>query len=180
MQQIRTEKLNASAWRLLPVVMLKRWTIWFVSTGTNSIKCLVNWIQVRLRICVRLRSIHPHDGVGYVSKERRLSMESDSQDMSSNAFLWKRTNCLVVIQKWSWRGKFVASAQAWLWEANVERWHFLFPCQFGVCSLCQNVRRIRRFCKHFSSTCKNNAAAECQLPIKKFVWLARHHARVLP
>ena len=103
-----------TGWRFF--TRLERWTNWFVSTGTNSIKCLVNWIQVWLRICVRLRSIHPHDGVGYVSKERRFSMESILKTFHRMHFLWKRTNCLVVIQKRSWRGKFVASAHAWLRE----------------------------------------------------------------
>jgi len=47
--------------------------------------------------------------------------ESMLQSISSNSFLWKRTNCSIVIQTWSWCGKPAASARAWLREAHVER-----------------------------------------------------------
>ena len=66
--QIRSEKSFSSARRLLPADMLERWphvccvkitftlllTDCFVSTATNSMKCVVNWIP--LRISVRSRN----------------------------------------------------------------------------------------------------------------------------
>jgi len=48
--------------------------------------------------------------------------------------LWKCTNCLVVIQTWSWSGKPAAMARAELRKANAERYRFIFPYKFGVCS----------------------------------------------
>ena len=62
---------NASARRLLPAAMLERWqqvcrtkitfglllTNWFVSAKTNSIKCSINWIP--LRIHVRSKNTQP-------------------------------------------------------------------------------------------------------------------------
>ena len=56
--------------------------------------------------------------VGFCWNARAYLTESSLQSISSNSFLWKRTNCLVVIKTWSWRGKPVASARAWLWEAD--------------------------------------------------------------
>jgi len=64
-------KLNASARRLLPAAMPQRWlhvchvkimfallrTNWFVSTKTNAMQCLVNWILLRIR--VRSRNTQP-------------------------------------------------------------------------------------------------------------------------
>jgi len=69
--QIRPGKMNASARRLLPAAMPERWpqvcrvkimfilllTYRFVSTSTNSIKCLVNWIPLRIRM--RSTNIQP-------------------------------------------------------------------------------------------------------------------------
>ena len=37
--------------------------------------------------------------IGYFSKEREFSINSGLQGISSISFLWKRTNCLEVIQK---------------------------------------------------------------------------------
>jgi len=70
--QIRMEKQKASARRLPPAVLFERWpqvcrvkitfisllTSPFVSTKVNSIKCLVNWIPLRIR--VRSRNTQPH------------------------------------------------------------------------------------------------------------------------
>ena len=72
MWQMCSYKQFSSARRLLPADMLERWphvcrvkitfplllTNRFVSTTTNSIKCLVNWIP--LRICVLSRNTKPH------------------------------------------------------------------------------------------------------------------------
>jgi len=66
------EKQNASAQRLPSADMLERWpqvcrlkimftslsTNHFVSTATNAMKCLVNWIPLRIR--VGSRSTQPH------------------------------------------------------------------------------------------------------------------------
>jgi len=62
-------------------------------------------------------------GLGFVCRwnERANSMGSSLQSISSNSSLWKRTNCSVAIQTWSWRGKPAASSQAWLRQANAER-----------------------------------------------------------
>jgi len=65
-------------------------------------------------------------GLGLVWKERAYSVESSLQSISSNSFLWKRTNCSVATQTWSWRGKPAASARAWLREANAKRFHLIF------------------------------------------------------
>ena len=70
--QIRIEKQNASARRLLPADMLERWpqvcrvkitltllpTNCFVSTRTNSMKCLVNWVPLRIRVLSRNTQLH--------------------------------------------------------------------------------------------------------------------------
>jgi len=48
-------------------------------------------------------------GVGYFSNERRFSINSSFQGISSNWFLWKRNNASVVIQTWCWRGEKAAS-----------------------------------------------------------------------
>jgi len=70
--QIRMETSNASARRLPPAALLERWpqvcrvTITFtllpanrfVSTTTNSMKCVAKWTPLRLR--VRLRNTQPH------------------------------------------------------------------------------------------------------------------------
>ena len=55
-------------------------------------------------------------GLGFVRNEHAWSVESSLQSISSNSLLGKRTNCSVVIQMWTWRGKSAASARAWLRE----------------------------------------------------------------
>jgi len=45
-------------------------------------------------------------------------VESSLQYILSNSLLWKWNKLLVVIRMWSWRGKFAASARAWL--ANLQ------------------------------------------------------------
>ena len=71
-QQIRSEKQLPSAWRLLFAVLLERWpqvcrvkitftkllTNRFVSTTKISMKCVVNWIQLKIR--VQSRYTQPH------------------------------------------------------------------------------------------------------------------------
>jgi len=54
-------------------------------------------------------------------------------------WIQNQKNRSVVIQTWSWCGKPAASARAWLWKANAEGWHFIFPFQFAICSLYRNV-----------------------------------------
>jgi len=70
--QIHLEKYFTSTRRLLPADMLERWpqicrvrlpfilltTNCFVCTTANSMKCLVNWIPLRIR--VRLTNTQPH------------------------------------------------------------------------------------------------------------------------
>ena len=74
--QIRMGKSKASARRLLPAAILERWPhVWphvcraqitfkllltneFISTKTNSMKCLVKWILRNIR--VRSRNSQPH------------------------------------------------------------------------------------------------------------------------
>jgi len=70
--QIRSENSFSSALRLLPEDMFERWprvchfritftlllTNRFVSTTTNSMKCLANWIPLRTRL--RSRNARPH------------------------------------------------------------------------------------------------------------------------
>ena len=72
-QQIRSEKKFPSAWRLLSAAVCVRWpqvcrikitftklptNRFFVSTTKKSMKCVVNWIP--LRICARSRNTQPH------------------------------------------------------------------------------------------------------------------------
>ena len=82
----------------------------FISTTKNLMKCVVNWIP--LRICVRSRFTQPQLRVQFGWFARAFLEESSSQSISSNSSLWKRTNCSVVIQTWSSRGKSAASTQA--------------------------------------------------------------------
>ena len=63
----------------------------------------------------------PSGRVGFCWNALANLAEFSLQSISSSSFLWKRINCSVVIQTWSWRGKPAASARAWLWEANAER-----------------------------------------------------------
>jgi len=113
------------------------------------------------------------DRVGYFSNGRRLSLESSLEGLSSSLFVWKRSNQLIVIQTWFWRGKSAASTREWLREANDERWHLYFP---GNLLYVLNIRRYRSvWCRsvHFpgTSSCKKNAAAKCRLLIQKRVCL---------
>jgi len=57
------------------------------------------------------------------------------QSIFPNSSLWKWINCLVVIQTSSWRDKHAAITRAGLREANTERLHFIFPYEFGMCTL---------------------------------------------
>jgi len=56
--------------------------------------------------------------VGYFSNDRRFSVESSLQGISSNSLSWKRNDLLKVIQTWSWCGKHPASTPAYLRESN--------------------------------------------------------------
>jgi len=69
-------------------------------------------------------------------------VESSLQSVWSYSFVWKRTKWSVVIQTWSWLGKPAASARTGLRKANAERWHCIFPCEFAVGLLCQNIEEI--------------------------------------
>jgi hypothetical protein len=73
-------------------------------------------------------------GVCFNERAYSESLESCFQSNSSNSFLWKPTHRLVtvVIQTWSWCSQPAAIARAGLWEANAERWHFIFPYEFGM------------------------------------------------
>jgi len=51
----------------------------------------------------------------------------------SNWSVWIQTKCIL--------GKREASAQVWLWEANAERWHFLFPINFLMYQKMQHIKR---------------------------------------
>jgi len=84
--QIRKEKSNSSAWRLLLEDMHERWphfcrvkitftllpTNSFVSTTTNSMKCLVNWIPERIRVRSRNARTHIKAGFGFVRTNVRF------------------------------------------------------------------------------------------------------------
>jgi len=63
----------------------------------------------------------PGSGLGFGWNARANLVEFSLQSIPSNSFFWKRTNCSVIIQKWSWRGKAETSARAWLREENAER-----------------------------------------------------------
>ena len=66
------EKQKASAWRALPADLLELWPHvrlvqitfgllpinWFLSTRTDSMKCVVTWNLLRIR--VRSRNVQPH------------------------------------------------------------------------------------------------------------------------
>ena len=60
-------------------------------------------------------------GVGYFSNERKFTVESSLQRISSKFLLRKRNDSSVILQTWSWRGKPAASARAGLRRANAER-----------------------------------------------------------
>ena len=77
------------------------------------------------------------------SKQKKKNRMASLQSILSNSFLWKRTNWSVVIHIWSWRGKPAASAQAVLWEANAERFYFIFPEKLlpGAAKLKKNEKK---------------------------------------
>jgi len=93
---------NVSAQRLLSADVLERWllvccfkitftlllTNCFVSTTANSMKCLLNWITLRIRVRSRndTQSYLKH-GVGSFSNEPEFSVESSLQGISSNLLL---------------------------------------------------------------------------------------------
>jgi len=74
--------------------------------------------------------------VEYFSHERGFSAESSLQSISSNSFLWKRTNWLVVIQTWSWSGKHADSAWTEDLQMTLLEWLPLHHLCIG------NLRRI--------------------------------------
>jgi len=69
--------------------------------------------------------------------------ESSLQSVSYTQFLLQRTKCWALIQTLSWRSqtcKPAASAQAWLREANAERWYSIFlACRFAIWSEYQDL-----------------------------------------
>ena len=72
------------------------------------------------------RWLHRDQPLHQTCNKSANSLESSLQSISSNSFLWKQTNCSVVIQTWSWSGKPAAIARAGLWEANAERYSIWF------------------------------------------------------
>ena len=69
----------------------------------------------------RLITVTSEGRVGYFLNERRFSVESSLQGISSNSLLSKRTTSSVLNRRWSCRGKYAASARAGLREANAQR-----------------------------------------------------------
>jgi len=180
------ENQNAGARCLLPAAMPERWqhfshiqitfgllqTTWFVSTRTNSMKCPVKRISLRIHVCSR--NIQPYlekyptlpwSRVRYLLNERgSFSVEFSLQGISSNSLVWKRTNSSVVMQTWSWRGKHAASTRAGLRAANAGRLHFIFTYELLYFHDVKMWWRVRSRVVHNFGTCKDNAAGHWRTP----------------
>ena len=82
-------------------------------------------------------------GFGCVRTNLRIPCNLVYKKNSSNLFLWKRINCLVVIQMWSWHGKLAAKTRTWLREANAKHRYFIFLYGFAICSEHRYVKESR-------------------------------------
>jgi len=99
-----------------------------------------------------------HQGrTGLVSNECAYSVESSVQGIWSNSFLWKQTNCLVVIQTWSWRGKHVVSARAGCRKQTLSDGIEKFRMDLLNVPNIKIYKRVRSGSVHNFGTCKENA-----------------------
>jgi len=114
-----------------------------VSTTKKSIKCVVNWIPLRIRVLSRNTQPHLKAGLGFFRNKSANSVESSFQGISSNSFKIVHSNSNVIVT-WQTCGQRRHGCGKKTPSAGI-----FFPYEFGICS---QHRKVARFVgrRHFS------------------------------
>jgi len=109
--------------------------------------------------------VHPWGRIGYFLNDRGFSVESSLQSISSNSFLWKRTNWLVVIHAGNVRPTLEHGCGKWTKSDSI----FILLCDLLYVPDIKMWRKVWSRSVHNFGTCKKNAAARRRLLIKQRV-----------